>query len=120
MADVDKAGMDGAQTPWRCLGELFVERGLITSDDFESAIVAQAESGGQLGAILVERGLLSESDLTDALVEQVGAAISQDETGALRTQLEEARTELDRLREMLADAMTALSALIAEDAVSHG
>jgi hypothetical protein len=109
--------MDGAQTPWRHLGELFVERGLITSHDLESAIVEQAERGGQLGAILVERGLVSESDLTDTLVEQVGAAISEDETGTLRAQLEEARRELDRLRELLADAMTALSALIDEDAV---
>jgi chromosome segregation ATPase len=54
----------------RPLGEIFVDRGYVTSDDLERALVEQQESGRRLGEILVEQGSISRLDLASALAEQ--------------------------------------------------
>jgi hypothetical protein len=61
---------------WRPLGELLVEKGLVTSDELEAALEEQAESGRLLGAILVERGFVSGPALAVALAEQYGVELA--------------------------------------------
>jgi hypothetical protein len=54
----------------RRLGEILVERGLVTEGGLQRALDAQSRSGGLLGQILLERGWLSEEQLQAALAEQ--------------------------------------------------
>jgi len=61
---------------WRPLGELLVEKGLVTQDELEAALEEQAESGRLLGAILVERGFVSGPALAVALAEQYGVELA--------------------------------------------
>ena|SRR5579859_6088204 len=57
---------------WRPLGEILVERGLISELELHDALREQQHEGGRLGEILFARGLVSAIDLRDALAEQHG------------------------------------------------
>ena len=65
-------GMGQAHYPWRPLGTLLVERGLLTEGEVDEALAEQRESGRLLGQILVDGCYLSGFSLTRALVEQHG------------------------------------------------
>jgi hypothetical protein len=60
------------QTSWRSLGELFVERGLISEADLERALAEQVATKRRLADILVRRGLVTGHDISNALMEQLG------------------------------------------------
>lgn len=64
--------MEAASTSWRSLGELFVERGLISEADLERALAEQVATKRRLADILVRRGLVTGHDITSALMEQLG------------------------------------------------
>jgi hypothetical protein len=57
----------------RSLGEIFVQRGLISEDDLEQALAEQLETKRRLADILVRQGLVTGSDITSALNEQLAA-----------------------------------------------
>jgi hypothetical protein len=61
-----------AQTHWRPLGKLLVEKGFLTETQLEEALREQREGHGRLGEILVSRGLLSGTQLAQVLAEQHG------------------------------------------------
>jgi len=67
--------MERAENIWRPLGELLLEKNLLTEDELELALTEQAESGRLLGAILVERGYVSGPALAVALAEQYGVEL---------------------------------------------
>jgi chromosome segregation ATPase len=71
--------MEAAQIPWRPIGELFVEKNLITKEQLEEALAEQAATGRRLGEILVERNLISSPELTQALMEQLGREVAKEE-----------------------------------------
>lgn len=73
---------------WRPLGDLLVERGLVTADELAGALDEQARTGRRLGTVLITRGIVSEPELTSALVEQIGIA-------GLLGELELAAAEVD-------------------------
>ncbi len=78
--------MEAASIPWRPLGRVLVEKGLLTDEALERALDEQAGTGRRLGEILVLLGCVSHSDLSLALAEQYGFELS---TGAgPRAQLE--------------------------------
>ena len=54
----------------RRLGEIVVERGLITSEQLQQALDHQRQTGGKLGETLVELGLLTRMALAGVLSEQ--------------------------------------------------
>ncbi len=54
------------------LGELLIERGVITRDELSMALAYQQEKGGLIGEILVELKLASEEDIAQALTRQYG------------------------------------------------
>jgi hypothetical protein len=58
---------------------LFVDRGLISVEELETALAEQAATGRRLGEILVERGVVSGPELTSALMDQLGVEISKEE-----------------------------------------
>ena len=53
------------------LGDMLVERGLITQPQLEEALAAQKVSGQKLGRVLIESGNISEDDMLQELSQQL-------------------------------------------------
>ena len=68
--------MDQPKYPWRPLGRLLVEAGLVDSAELEGALAEQQRSGRRLGEILVARGAISGPDLIRVLAEQAGIDVT--------------------------------------------
>jgi type IV pilus assembly protein PilB len=58
------------------LGDVLVQRNLVSSEQVESALQLQRETGTRLGQILVDMGVLGEWGLAEALAEQFGLRIA--------------------------------------------
>ena len=58
---------------WRRLGEIFVDRGFVTEEELEQALVRQRQTGERLGEALVAQGVISKFELAGALAEQMAA-----------------------------------------------
>jgi hypothetical protein len=75
--------VDSDRFPWRPLGTLLVERGLLASAQLDHALAEQRRTGRLLGQILVERGYLTNISLARALADQHGVelrpAVREDE-----------------------------------------
>lgn len=54
----------------RRLGDIVVERGLITAEQLDEALAVQRESGAKLGEVLVELGFLTRVALAGVIGEQ--------------------------------------------------
>lgn len=54
------------------LGELLLERGIVSQRQLDNALTIQREKGGLLGEILVELGFAKEEDIAQALTAQYG------------------------------------------------
>ena len=54
------------------LGELLIERGIITREKLDQALLVQKESGGLLGQILVKLGFVKEEEIAQSLTAQFG------------------------------------------------
>jgi hypothetical protein len=67
--------MERAESIWRPLGELLVQKKLLTEDELDLALAEQGDTGRLLGAILVERGYVSGPALAVALAEQYGVEL---------------------------------------------
>jgi chromosome segregation ATPase len=67
--DPNPAAATGAATK-RPIGEIFVERGLVTAVQLEEALEEQKKSGRRLGEVLVATGKLSRLELASALADQ--------------------------------------------------
>jgi general secretion pathway protein E len=59
------------------LGEILIDRGLLTPEDLERALGIQRErSGEKIGRILIDLGFLAQRDLLQALSEQLGLPVA--------------------------------------------
>ena len=67
--------MEASQERSRLLGEMFVEKGLLTEAELEDVLVEQARTGRRIGQIVVARGLISGPALTTVLTEQLGVEL---------------------------------------------
>jgi type IV pilus assembly protein PilB len=85
----------GPHSPWRPLGELLVDRGLIVADELQAALAEQQRSGRKLGEILVAQSSITGSQLARILAEQVGLSLER-ESAALE-EAEERETAVDPL-----------------------
>ena len=54
------------------IGELLLERKIISAEQLETALKAQKAKGGLLGQLLVDEGFASEEDIVQALTAQFG------------------------------------------------
>jgi hypothetical protein len=54
----------------RRLGDIIVDRGLVTPAQLDEALRVQRESGGKLGEVLVELGFLTRVGLAGVITEQ--------------------------------------------------
>ncbi len=105
---VDIPVVEAARIPWRPLGRVLVEQGLLSEDELERALEEQASTGRRLGETLVELGFVSHAALSRALTEQYGIE-PKSETGfgtGLRAGIER-RNDRDRGEEI--DSQTASS-----------
>ncbi len=71
--------VEAARVPSQLLGELFVEKGLITHEELEEALAEQKVSGKRLGEVLVKKGFVSGPALTTVLAEQLGVEMETQE-----------------------------------------
>lgn len=60
------------KTTAKLLGELLIERRVITKKDLDKALELQREKGGMVGEILVDLELAKEEDIAQALTAQYG------------------------------------------------
>jgi general secretion pathway protein E len=58
------------------LGEILLERGLVTREDLDRALEIQRERGDKLGRILVDLGFIAQKDLLQALSDQLGVPLA--------------------------------------------
>lgn len=54
------------------IGELLVESGILTPEDFEKILLEQKDSNKKIGELVVERGICTEYDIAAALSSQLG------------------------------------------------
>ena len=54
----------------RRLGDIIVERGLVTADQLEEALRVQRTTGGKLGEVLLELGFMTRVGLAGVITEQ--------------------------------------------------
>jgi predicted transcriptional regulator len=54
----------------RRLGDIFVERGIISDEQLREALEQQRETGGKLGEVLVELGFITRVGLAGVISEQ--------------------------------------------------
>jgi hypothetical protein len=69
------ASVDQANFPWRPLGLLLVQKGLLSAFELERALDEQRRTGRLLGQILVRSGYVTSLALTQALAEQHGVEL---------------------------------------------
>lgn len=87
--------MEAARDGWRPLGELLVEKGVISAEELDDALDEQRLSGLRLGEILIARGYASRPGIAEALAAQRGLVLEPERgfgTG-LRDQLERRHRE---------------------------
>jgi hypothetical protein len=75
--------------PWRQLGTLLADEGLLTDTELELALDEQRRTGRLLGQIVVDRGYLSAFSLARVLSAQHGVNLHEPETPAPDPQLAE-------------------------------
>jgi hypothetical protein len=115
----------------RRLGDIFVERGLITDEQLQQALAVQQDTGGRLGEILVERGFITRVALAGVISEQWdelrvtqsgrksaetrarGTSSSSVVEAALRERLEALTAELAARDQRIAQQDATIAALVA-------
>lgn len=60
------------KTTSKLLGELLLERRVITKEDLNKAMAIQKEKGGMLGEVLVDLEMAKEEDIAQAITAQYG------------------------------------------------
>jgi chromosome segregation ATPase len=71
--------VEAARIPQQLLGELFVQKGLITPEELAEALAEQKTSDKRIGQILVQLGFVSRPDLATVLAEQLGVELAKQE-----------------------------------------
>jgi hypothetical protein len=67
--------MINAEFPWRPLGDVLVEQGLLTPKELETALAEQEKTGRLLGQIVVDHGYVTAFSLARVLSEQHGVQL---------------------------------------------
>lgn len=62
-------------TPRKRLGEMLMERKLITQEDLDRALELQKDRGDKLGKALVDLGFIAMRDVLAALSDQLGVPL---------------------------------------------
>lgn len=124
----------------QAIGEILVEKGLITAEQLESALVEQRRTGARLGEVLVGQGLIDRMAIASALARQWSARRSRvaelevstpplpaeleaaEHVTALLAQIDELERTMAQLRETLArrdEQLELLTEIITGQAVAE-
>ncbi len=98
---ISEEGMDEEGRAKR-LGEILIERGLVTRADLRAALGSQKK----LGQVLVESKILSKPEVDSALVEQEHLKKVQDKTEAAAGSIRVASDKLDALVDLVGELVT--------------
>jgi hypothetical protein len=71
--------VENGKHPWRPLGQMLVERGLINEQQLENALREHASSGEPIGSVLVSLEYIPEETLRHVLLEQCGLDMTRQE-----------------------------------------
>ena len=93
------------------LGQILINKGLITSAQLDAAIKVQLVSHKRLGEVLVEQGLLTERQLNKALKKQTNLRLTATLVAALLSPFQMASADIQRMQ---------LSASISQQEVPPG
>jgi hypothetical protein len=91
----------------RRLGDIFVERGLITEEQLREALTVQRDTGAKLGEVLVELGFVTRVALAGVIAEQ------WDEVGVTARSRRTAETSVSPVELELRERVSALTAELA-------
>ena len=117
----------------RRLGDIFVERGLISDAQLQQALVQQRDTGAKLGEVLVELGFISRVALAWVISEQwdelrltqTGRKVAETQTrrafsgaspveAALRDRVEQLTADLATRDQRIAQQDATIAALLAQ------
>src|SRR5436190_20870168 len=59
------------ETATRPLGQLLIERGLLSEEDLKNALALQQERRDKLGKILIDLGYVAEREVLNVVIEQL-------------------------------------------------
>jgi hypothetical protein len=79
---VDLCEVQVARNAWRRIGELFIEKALITGPELEQALAVQAATGDSFGEVLVSQDLVSSPEMAEVLMELLGRKVAKEEFGS--------------------------------------
>jgi hypothetical protein len=97
------------------LGDIIVERGIVTVEQLEEALKVQRDTGGKLGEVLVELGFITRVALAGVISEQwdalrvTASGQKKAETSARRA----ARTDVSVVESALRERLESLTAQLA-------
>lgn len=80
------------------LGQILVNKGLITSAQLDAAIKVQLVSHKRLGEVLIEQGLLTQKQLSKALKKQSNLRLAATLVAALMSPFQQASADIQRLQ----------------------
>ena len=86
----------------RRLGDIFVERGLITDDQLQAALDVQRDTGAKLGEVLVDLGFVTRVALAGVITEQWDD-LRVTQRGRKTAEAPAVVSEVDSLRAQLAE-----------------
>ena len=75
----DENFVENGKHPWRPLGQMLVDRGLIDEQQLEVALREHASSGEPIGSVLVALEYIPEETLRHVLLEQCGLDMTRQE-----------------------------------------
>lgn len=80
------------------LGQILINKGLITSKQLDAAIQQQLVSRKRLGEVLIEQGLLTEKQLSKALKKQTNLRLTATLVAALLSPFQMASADIQRMQ----------------------
>jgi hypothetical protein len=106
--------------PWRQLGSLLADEGLLTDTELELALDEQRRTGRLLGQIVVDRGFVSAFSLARVLSAQHGVNLHEPETPEPEAQLAEVPDTWRPLGRLLVEKGLITQVELAEALLSQG
>jgi hypothetical protein len=106
--------------PWRQLGALLADEGLLTDTELELALDEQRRSGRLLGQIVVDRGYISAFSLARVLSAQHGVDLHEPEAPEPEQQLAEVPSAWRPLGRLLVEKGLITQTELAEALLSQG